>query len=98
MGAFERAADGTSFVVDVASGNGSDAKVFQVRKNGLLQVFYEKNGAAPAPEGNVRVLGGFRIDHAGADLIGFTDEAGSASGPPTIRTWRWDGKRFALTP
>lgn len=100
----ERAADGTTFVVDTTSaGTGFDCtlgvKIFQVFKNRVQLVVDESSEASVDLKGTSCAPGdGITLDRAGPDLLGFTDQGTPAGGKPRRRVWRWDGKRFARSP
>ncbi len=100
----ERAADGTTFVVDTTSAGTGFActlgvKIFQVFKNRVQLVVDESSEASVDLTGVSCAPGdGITIDRVGPDLLGFTDQGTPAGGKPRRRVWRWDGKRFTRAP
>ena len=103
-GEVEFAADGTTFLVDrFSAGTGYSCsigiKIAQVFKNRVSIVLDELHrGELDPATSNCPPGDGMSVDHAGAAMLGFTDQATSPSGVVTRRQWRWDGKRFALSP
>lgn len=100
-GRVERAPDGTTFLVDLSSdGTGYPISigvhVVEVFPNRLQEIAHETTNTLLGD--GAEATGGIDLDHAAGAMIGFHDRATSASGALTIRTWRWDGKRFAQRP
>ncbi len=96
-------ADGTTFVVDgTSAGTGYSCsigvKVFQVFKNRASVVFEERTNAILDDDTQSCNGGGMDVDTKGGLLLGFTDVGKTPTGVVTKRTWRWNGKKFALVP